>query len=330
MRILIVKTSSLGDVVHMLPAITDADRVFPDLVVDWIVEKSFQSVPEWNSAINKIIPVTIRRWRKKVFSYSTQSEITSVKKNIQSMKYDAVIDAQGLIKSSIITRLCRGRRYGYNFRSAREPLASLAYDERFLVSKELHAIERNRQLTALSLGYSYHDLPLSYGLENMISEIFSQSKHSEELFPDRYVVGLHGTSRPDKEWPEENWVQLSQKLADQKITLLLPWGNHREYERAERIAEKGNTVVLPKLDLDSLAEIICRSKAVVGMDTGLMHIAAALGKPGVAIYPATKPELTGVISGAVHQPIINLEGLVSADMVMERLKFSNWATNRKL
>ncbi|MFK8067422.1 MAG: lipopolysaccharide heptosyltransferase I [Gammaproteobacteria bacterium] len=322
MRILIVKTSSLGDVVHMLPAITDAVRIFSDLVVDWVVEESFQSVPAWHSSVNKVIPVAIRRWRKNLFSSNTRSEIAMAKNDIQAVNYDLIIDAQGLIKSSILTRLSKGKRAGYNFRSAREPLASWAYDQQISVSKDLHAIERNRQLTALSFGYSLEYLPLDYGLENLINEFSSRSKIDIDL-PENYIVGLHGTSRPDKEWPEENWIQLSQKLADQKATLVLPWGDQREHDRAERIREKGNAFVLPKLDLDCLAEIICRAKAVVGMDTGLMHIAAALGKSGVAIYPVTKPELTGVISGTGHQSIINLEGLVSVDTVFDRLDFSN-------
>lgn len=323
MRILIVKTSSLGDVVHMLPAITDASRIISDLVVDWVVEESFQSVPAWHPSVENVIPIAVRRWRKDLISPGIRSEICSARKNIRSIKYDAIIDSQGLIKSSVITHWGKGKRCGYNSRSAREGFSTWAYDERFEVSKNLHAIERNRQLTALALGYSTEELSLDYGLEDLIDHNSSRSNisfdHIENDLPQKFIVGLHGTSRPDKEWPEENWIELAKKLSDQKIALLLPWGNQREYDRAERISNESGAIVLPKSNLDTLATIISRSKAVVGMDTGLMHIAAALGKSGVAIYPATKAELTGVLSGAGHPPIINLEGTVSVEMILDRL-----------
>ncbi len=321
MRILIVKTSSLGDVVHMLPAITDAARMIPDLTVDWVVEESFQAVPNWHPVVDKVIPVAIRRWRKSVFSSHTRHEIRSSKQIIRSTKYDAIIDSQGLLKSSIVAHWAKGTHYGYNRKSAREPLASWAYDQRITVSRSLHAIERNRQITAKVLGYFGEKLPLDYGLNNLAALETTRAVKAIDL-PEGYIVGLHGTSRPDKEWAEENWNNLAQHLDKKNTPLTLPWGNQREHDRAERIATTGKAIVLPKLDLDSLAHIITGSKAVVGMDTGLMHIAAALGKPGVAIYPVTRAELTGVIScdsNENNQNIINLEGLVTSEKIIQCL-----------
>ncbi len=318
MRILIVKTSSLGDVVHMLPAITDAARMIPDLTVDWVVEESFQAVPNWHPVVDKVIPVAVRRWRKNFFSSPIRNEIRSIKQILRSTEYDAIIDSQGLFKSSVVTHWAKGTRYGYDRKSAREPLASWAYDQRINVSRELHAIERNRQITAKSLGYFGEELSLDYGLNNLADLETTETVKSIEL-PEDYIVGLHGTSRPDKEWVEKNWNDLAQHLDERNTPLILPWGNQREQDRAERIAAAGKAIVLPKLDLDSLALIIKSSKAVVGMDTGLMHIAAALGKSGVAIYPVTRAELTGVTTGGDDQNILNLEGLVTSDKIIQCL-----------
>ncbi len=321
MKILIVKTSSLGDVVHMLPAITDAARMISDLTVDWVVEESFQTVPNWHPVVDKVIPVAIRRWRKNFFSSQTRHEIRSTKQIIRSTKYDAIIDSQGLFKSSVVAHWAKGTRYGYDRKSAREPLASWAYDQRITVSRNLHAIEKNRQITAKALGYFGEELPLDYGLDNLVDLNTTEAVMAIDL-PENYIVGLHGTSRPDKEWAEENWNDLAHHLDKKNTPLILPWGNQREHDRAKRIATTGKAIVLPRLDLDSLAHIIIGSKAVVGMDTGLMHIAAALGKPGVAIYPVTRAELTGVIScdsNENNQNIINLEGMVTSEKIIQCL-----------
>lgn len=320
MKILIVKTSSLGDVVHMLPAITDAAQMIPDLSVDWVVEEGFQAVPNWHPVVDKVIPVAIRRWRKNFFSSHIRNEIRSTKQIIRSTEYDAIIDSQGLFKSSVVTHWAKGTRFGYDRKSAREPLASWAYDQRITVSRDLHAIERNRQITAKSLGYSCEGLELDYGLDELNSKPLINSESPIDL-PEKYIVGLHGTSRPDKEWPEENWVQLGQHLDDRDTPLILPWGNQREHERAIRIANLTDAIVLPKLDLDNLALIITGAEAVVGMDTGLMHIAAALGKPGVALYLTSSAELTGVKTGAGFPDIKNLsENDLSVENVLDQLK----------
>lgn len=298
----------------MLPAITDASKMFPELVVDWVIEEAFQAVPAWHPAVEDVLPVAIRRWRKNIFSLKTVHEIRSTRKAIRSSTYDAIIDSQGLFKSSVITHWARGTHFGYDHHSAREPLSSWAYDQRLSVSRNQHAIDRNRQITAKALGYDSQSLTLDYGIKVPVD----YSSIGVNL-PHTYIIALHGTSRPDKEWPEQNWIELAHRMTAQTTPLVLPWGSQREHERAKRIAENSTAIVLPKLDLDSLACIINKSTAVVGMDTGLMHIAAALGKPGVAIYPVTKPELTGVISGKAEPAIVNLEGTVTTEEVIQTL-----------
>lgn len=292
MKLLIVKTSSLGDVIHMLPAVTDAARAHPGLVVDWLVEEGFAAIPAWHSAVRRVIPIAMRRWKKRWTAAETWRQIAAARISLKAEDYDLIVDSQGLLKSALWTRAARGPRCGYDAASAREPIAARFYDRRFAVSRELHAIERNRRLLAQAMGYALDDLSPDYGLAGLAARL---SAPAIEL-PAPYVVGLHGTSRTDKEWPVADWKVLAAALLQAGRPLVLPWGNDAERLRAEAIAAAvPATVVLPRLGLDALAVIIDRADAVVGVDTGLMHLAAGLGKPGLALYTATRPALTGVV-----------------------------------
>lgn len=305
-NILIVKTSSLGDVVHMLPAISDAVRQQPDLCIDWLVEEGFAEVPGWHPAVHQVIPVALRRWRKQLGQRASWREMAAMRQRLQQQRYDAVIDSQGLLKSALLATMAHGRRYGYDRHSIREPLASLCYQQGFSVAHQRHAITRNRLLLAHVLGYSIDNQPLDYGIARTVYPA------PPVTLPERYIVGLHGTSRVDKEWPESHWQVLMAALAGQGIHTLLPWGNARERERAERLAQANASVqVLPRSRLGELAAVMQRSLGVIGMDTGLMHIAAALDKPGLALYPVTEPALTGVL-GNSDSPY-RLENLSGAD-----------------
>lgn len=305
MHILIIKTSSLGDLVHLLPALSDATQRIPGLRVDWLVEESFAAVPAWHPAVDQVIPIAIRRWRMHLGRRETWRELSQARQRIQARRYDAVIDAQGLIKSALFAVQALGPRWGYDRTSIREPLACLAYHQRATVSWSLHAIERNRRLLAAALGYRWDDLPLNYGLQGLAQRVAAPGLS----LPARYVVGLHGTSRAEKEWDEAQWIALGRELAQQGVSLVLPWGNAREQQRAQRMGmQVPGSVVLPKLGLDALAWILDQATAVVGVDTGLMHIAAALAKPGVALFPATDPELYGVRVATGAPPMVNLTG----------------------
>lgn len=285
-KLLIVKTSSLGDVVHMLPAVTDMHTRFPDWQIDWVVEENFAEIPHWHPAIHQVFPVAIRRWRKSLLVKTTRQEISTFKQQLANTQYDVILDAQGLIKSALISRWARGKRVGFDFAYAREPLASLVYQQRLAVGKNDHAIKRNRLLAAGSLDYSISDMPLDYGLQ----------LPPKTLPTERYIMALHGTSRVDKEWPIDQWRELVKALQEFELKVYLPWGNTRELERAKALeSEYPNVQVLPKSKLTELAYYIAGAQGVIGMDTGLMHLAAALGKSGVALYPATYPALTGVL-----------------------------------
>lgn len=303
-KILIVKTSSLGDVVHMLPALVDAKQ-HEDIQFDWLVEENFAEVPSWSPLLNKVIPVAVRRWRKSLLTKKTWQEISRLKNQLVTENYDCVIDTQGLLKSAVLARWAKANNgvWGYDKHSIREPIASYLYQRCFSVGKEQHAITRNRELMAKVLGYSLENLPLDYGLSS--SSLFDlESKYSQP-----YIVALHGTSKVDKEWPEAYWEALLKAMQEQGIQVLFPWGNQREQQRAERLAAQyTNAVVLGKSSLTELAGLIAGAKAVIGMDTGLMHIAAALNKPGIGIYPVTRPFLTGVMTAGEVNKIENIEG----------------------
>lgn len=308
---LIIKTTSLGDVVHMLPAITDAATQYPELRFDWVVERGFTEVPTWHPHVDKVIPVAIRQWRKSLFSKNTQQEITTFKTQLQAKTYNNVIDSQGLLKSALLTRWAKGKVWGYDKKSIREPIASFFYTNKVSVPFTLHAITRNRLILANVLGYSIDDLPLDYG----IAKQKNFALPTDTTLPERYIVALHGTSRVDKEWSIETWHQFIPKMEAAGYSILFPWGNTREYERAKTLATAHKMVhILPKCSLGELAGLLQQASAVIGMDTGLMHIAAALNKKGIALYPVTQPTLTGVLSAGTQQSIESIGGKKALDI----------------
>ena len=287
MRILLVKTSSLGDVIHNLPVVGDLHRSFPDARIDWCVEEAFADIPRLHPDVNEVIPVAIRRWRKALGQLATWREIGNFRARISQTSYDAVLDTQGLIKSGLIARLAKGRHYGYAAEVARESLAARFYDESFLIPPNVHAVERNRWLAAAAFNIP-GDLPLDYGLIAPVVE-------TPWLKGSRHAVLLTATSRDDKLWAEANWMLVAQALVNQGLTPVFPSGNALERQRAERIvATVPGAIVAPRLSLRELAALIGRAALVIGVDTGLAHLAAALCVPTIALYVSTDPELTGV------------------------------------
>jgi len=304
MKILIVKTSSLGDLIHMLPALSDAQQALPGLQADWVAEAPFADIPRWHPAVQQVIPIAMRRWRQAWRSRQTWHEFAAARAQLQAERYDAVVDSQGLLKSALWALQARGPRIGYDRASAREPLAAWCYQRHCPVPRQQHAIARNRQLLAMALGYALPETGPDYGLQDLASRL----PPPDIALPQRFVMGLHGTSRDDKLWPTEGWIALAQSLQAQGRPLLLPWGNEAEHARAQTIAQHSAGVqVLPRLGLNALAQVIAAAEAVVGVDTGLLHLAAALGKPGLALYTATPPALTGAVSDRrAPQPLRNL------------------------
>jgi heptosyltransferase-1 len=296
--ILFIKTSSLGDVIHHMPALTEARARRPDARFSWLVEQAFAPLVRLHPAVNTVVPVAWRRWRKSLWSRATLGEIGDNVRSIRAERYDDIIDTQGLLRSAAIARLPSGRRHGYDWSSIREPLASAFYDVRYSISRELHAVERNRLLTGRALGYEPQGAP-DFGLDR------SRLRRAGP----RYAILLHATARPEKEWPEENWVALGKELAAKGYDLVLPWGSFAEKQRADRMAASLPRASVPeRRALDSVATLMASAELVVGVDTGLMHLAAALGVPLVAIFSGSKPHLTSPV-GNGPMVVLGKQGL---------------------
>ena len=294
MRVLLIKTSSLGDVIHTLPALTDASRAIPGIRFDWVVEEGFGEIPTWHPAVDRVIPVAIRRWRKNLWQTFKSGEWRRFKASLRERNYDLVIDAQGLLKSAWLTRYVKAPVAGLDRDSVREPLASRFYSRRLAVGRGQHAVERLRQLFAVALGY---DLPPGLGDYALRREQWRQDK---TVAP--FVLFLHGTTWDTKHWPEIYWRELAERLGHAGIEVRLPWGNPAEQARAERIAAGlKNAVVLPKLNLAGVAGVLAQARACVAVDTGLGHLAAALDVPTISLFGPTNPGLTGAYGkGQLH------------------------------
>ncbi|BBH48465.1 lipopolysaccharide heptosyltransferase I [Pseudomonas sp. KU43P] len=294
MRVLIIKTSSLGDVIHTLPALTDAAHAIPGIRFDWVVEEGFAEIPSWHPAVDRVIPVAIRRWRKNLWQTLKSGEWKAFKQRLREHKYDLVIDAQGLVKSAWLTRYVKAPVAGLDRYSAREGLASRFYDRRLSVAVGQHAVERVRQLFAMALAYDLPEGIGNYGLDLDRLQLPPAAP---------YVVFLHGTTWATKHWPEAYWRELAERLGRRKLQVRLPWGNPAEKARAERIAQGlNNCQVLPKLNLAGVARVLAAAKACVAVDTGLGHLAAALDVPTISLFGPTNPGLTGAYGRVqVHQ-----------------------------
>ena len=289
MRVLIVKTSSLGDVLHTLPAVTDASRSIPDIRFDWVVEEAFAEVPAWHASVDRVIPVALRRWKHAPLQVLRHGEPQAAVRQLRQCGYDRVIDAQGLLKSAMIARFARGPRYGLDAASAREPLAARSYNRRFAIARQQHAVARVRQLFAQALQYELPDGLPDYG----VRQRFPVERQQQSL------VFLHGTTWLTKHWPEAYWTQLAGLAVAAGFQVKLPWGNVTEKQRAEKIAAMHEGVdVLPRMLLGELAGVIAAARGVVGVDTGLVHLAAALGTPCVTLYGATDPGLIGTVGAS--------------------------------
>ncbi|MBS1210971.1 MAG: lipopolysaccharide heptosyltransferase [Proteobacteria bacterium] len=296
--ILLVKTSSLGDVIHNLPVVSDLRRTWPNIAIDWVVEESFAEIPRLHPGVRTVLPVAIRRWRKQLGQRATWAEMRAFIQQLRTPYYDLVLDTQGLLKSALITRMAQGLRCGYSAEVARERQAAWFYDCRYAIPTNAHAVERNRWLAAAACDYA-QDLPLRYG-------IHAAQTLPDPALPSGYCVLLTATSRDDKLWPEAHWQVLGTQLATQGLRCILPAGSPRERERAHRIAASiPGAEVAPPSSLNGLASVLAGAAGVVGVDTGLTHLAAALARPVVALYVATDPGLTGVFAGP---QAINLGG----------------------
>lgn len=310
MQILVIKLSSMGDIIHVLPALSDAVAAIPNISFDWVVEENFAEIPSWHSASNLIIPIAMRRWRKQLLTALKKHEIQNFWQKLRAKKYDYVIDVQGLLKSAVITRAAKGVSCGFSANNAREPLAAYFYKCKFDIAKNLHAIERARQLFAKALGYKISESFPDFALKKSVFNCNS--------IAEKYLMFVHGTSRDEKCWPEKNWIALAKIATEHGFKVKLPWGKEAEFDRAQRIAaECKNVEVLPKSSLTTLGTLLLNSKGVFAVDTGLGHLAAALNVPAVSLYGPTNPDLIGT-RGKNQIHITNME-TCSAEKAWEQL-----------
>lgn len=281
-RILIVRTSSLGDLVHMLPAISDIAAHVPGAHIDWLVEESFAQIPAWHPAVNEVIPVAHRRWRKSWWSVQTRAERSALRANLHARHYDLVLDMQALMKSIWLVRQTYGERHGLDRKSAREPLASFFYDVKHRVKFWQPAVIRQRTLAAAALGYTYAGEP-NFGLDDFTA--------GQPIEP--YAVIMPSASRDDKLWLGAEWLEVFNMLVQQGLEMRLLAGNESEAKRAEALIQGvPNAHVLPRMGLTEIASVLARARLMVGLDSGLTHLSAGLGRPTIGIYKASTPVRT--------------------------------------
>ncbi|MEO5346310.1 MAG: lipopolysaccharide heptosyltransferase I [Magnetococcus sp. YQC-9] len=292
MNLLLVKTSSFGDLLHTLPALRDLARLRPDVRVHWVVEEGFAQLPTWADNVVEVIPVAWRRWRKHPWHAWHSGEFSAFLQRIRYQEFDAILDAQGLIKSALIARLANGVRHGPDYASAREKGASFFYQTTHRVPTKLHAVTRLRRLFAHAFKYPEPADDPDFGLD--------PARFISPVVQKRYLCFLHGTTWPTKHWPETHWQNLAQRAGEAGWRVVLPWGNAVEKSRAQSIAASAPSVclVLPRLTLEQLAGALAGAGAVIATDTGPAHLAAALGVPTVALYGPTPAERIGIVGRA--------------------------------
>lgn len=287
MDVLLVKLSSMGDLIQALPALSDAQAAHPDIRIDWVVDEAFAEIPTWHPAVRTVIPSAHRRWRKNLSKAETRKDLKRFKNELRGQHYQSVIDAQNNLKSAVVTAMARGTRHGPDKQGVRERPAHLAYQSRHEVPRNQLAINRWRQLFSQALEYPLPDTALDFGLSQKDFPV------PESITADsKTLLFVHNASWGSKLWNIKHWQSLAKIAINEGHKILLPWGNTEERRAAELIA--GDTFgisVLPRLSLSELAGILRRSAGAICMDTGLAHLAAALDARCLTLYGPTDPKL---------------------------------------
>jgi len=310
--ILVVRPSSLGDIVHALTLVADVRTHRPELAIDWVAETGFVPLVELHHGIRRIVPVALRHWRHHLFAASTWREFGSFRRTLRGEEYAAVLDLQEQVKGALLARMARGVRHGPDRASIREPVATLAHDVHHAINPDQHLIARCRQLAAAALGYRAEGPP-RFGLV--------PPPPAAGMVPDRpFVVLVHGTSRTDKLWPDGHWRRLIEAFATAGLTVVLPWGSDTERARSERYAAGVGNAQVPssRLTLPALASLLARAEIAIGVDTGLVHLAAALGTPTLSLFVATDPLRCGVGPAGAHARDLGGVGRVPSPAAVER------------
>lgn len=284
-NVLLVKITSMGDLIQLLPALTDATNAIADIQFDWVVEDSFKEVPQLHPHINKIITLPYRTWKKKGINWG---EVKTFWTTLRSQQYDMVIDAQSNLKSAFVTKLARGKKYGLDGASVREYGAHFLYNETITIDRKQNHAQRMRELMAKFLGYPLPDTPADYGIIKT-----NLPPLSFEL-PEKFVFITHLCSCSDRLWPEPYWDVLIEALVQKGYAIVLPWWSEEEKARAERLKKnRDHCHLIPPLSLSEKASVLAKATAAISVDTGLAHMAAALNIPNIGLYGATNPTYTG-------------------------------------
>lgn len=286
----------MGDVVHALPALSDMQLAHPTIEVDWLVEAPFAAIPALHPGVRRVLPLAWRKWRTSLLTRTTHQAIGALRAELKRDAYDLVLDLQGLLKSVLWGSQARGLLVGYDRASIREPLAALFYRRRATVSRQLQAVERNRRLAAAHLGYAMPSSAPDFGIA---------APQGSWMPPEPCAALIPCASRPEKLWPEANWIAIGQRLAQAGMTPMVVWGSEEERARAHRIAEACGGVVPPFLSVADMAAVLGRARQIIGLDTGFSHLAAAFGQPTIGIYCDHEPGLAGLTGPG---PVASLGG----------------------
>ena len=308
MQVLIVKTSSMGDVVHALPAVSDMLAQRPGLQVDWLVEAPFAAIPALHPGVRRVLPLAWRKWRKQLGQGATWRTMRDFRRELRRERYDLVLDLQGLLKSVMWGVQARGPLVGYDGRSIREPAAAWFYSRKAAVPRQLQAVERCRRLAAAQLGYAVPATPPVFGIE---------PPPAAWPAPARYAVLIPAASRVEKLWPEAHWVAVGRHFASDGAVPVVLWGSEAERQRAERIAAGCGGVVPPFLSVKDSAAVLGRAERIVGLDTGFTHLGAAFGRPTVGIYCDHDPGLAGITGPGLVASIGGKGVVPGLDAVMQ-------------
>ena len=288
-KILIIKSSSMGDVIHALPVAFDIKQAQPDAEVHWVVEESFADIPDLSPFVDRKILTAFRRWRKHPLARQTRSEFSDLKRLLRHEKYDCVIDIQGLMRSALVARLSGAESWGYSKDTIREPLASRFYTHTLPVAESLRPVRRYRTMVSRVLGYDIDPENPRYGLKVKPTPPAGVS--------GSYAALAVNTSRAEKLWPQSRWIDVVRELRKEGLQSVLFWGNDDERRRVEEIAcGVEDAVIMPRSSLKALAQTIAGACCLAGVDTGLTHLGAALGVPSVGIIVGTSAELFSLVS----------------------------------
>jgi heptosyltransferase-1 len=300
--LLVVRPSSLGDVVHALALVDDVVRARPGIAIDWVAERAFAELPGLCPDVRRVHTLALRAWRNAPLRAQSWRELRDFRRDLRAVRYDVVLDLQEQVKGGVVSRMARGERHGFDRASIREPVATLFDDAHHRVPRELHFATRCRLLAAAALGYRIEGPPR-----------WSLAPLRVPLPDVRYAVLLHATSRDAKLWPEDRWRALMRTLSNAGLATLLPWGSESERERSARLAEGIDGARVPgRQSLGELASLLAGAELVVGVDTGLTHLAAALRAPTLALFTQTDPAGAGVAIAGEHARDLGGRGQVPA------------------